>query len=113
MPSKPKSDPWFAWTMVALATLVFTNAGWLYRWKVRAVEHAEALAAAKASRPSPERVIYEYRGEPGSSVARVAAQDPRTPVGTRNLVQGEECRGGVIIRRTEAGLESTGERCRQ
>ena len=111
MPRKARSDNWYAWALVAIATLVFTNAGWYYRWKVREAEHVETLNAHITARPRPEpRVIYEYRSSP----ERAASRQPdrmRAPA-PRNLAEGEECRGGVIVRRNNGAIESSGERCR-
>jgi len=91
----------------ALAALVFTNAGWFYRWKVRAAEHVETVNELITRQPKTEpRVVYEYRQAP-------PAQPQRRLQATRDLVPGEECWGGTIIRRGPEGMESTGERCRQ
>ena len=112
MPRQPKSDHWYAWALVAFAALLFTNAGWYYRWKVRAAEHVEAINSLIESRPKQEpRVVYEYRQ--GAPAYPQRQRQHRQPQVTRDLMQGEECRGGVIIQRTQTGLESTGERCRE
>lgn len=102
---KKHSDRWYGWALVAIAALVFTNAGWYYRWKVRAAEHVETVNDLLAKQPKAEpRVIYEYRQPQSRPQQRAQA--------TRDLVAGEECRSGVIIRRSPNGLESTGEPCR-
>ena len=104
MSRRTKDDNWYAWTLVALAALVLTNAGWFYRWKVREAEHVEQLNALIASQPPHEpRVIYEYRQPPPRPAAAAAPE--------RSLAPGESCFGGVIVRRGPAGVESTGERC--
>ena len=112
MPKKSRSDNWYAWALVAIAALVFTNAGWYYRWKVRQAEHVEALNVLITAQPRPEpRVIYEYRQAPQRSSARQSDRSEALP--TRDLVGSEECRRGVIVRRSGNAIESTGERCRQ
>lgn len=117
MPQKPQSDRWFAWALVAVAALVITNAGWFYRWKIREVEHVERVNALVASQPRAEpRVVYEYREptaarEPTSGAAAGSPQSARPVAPTRDAAAGEECVGGVIFRRTEDGIESSGERC--
>lgn len=107
------SDPWFAWTLVLAGVLLLTNAAWFYNWRVRAVEHAEALAAAMPKAERQERVVYEYVQSPAQAAPRRHRQPQRRVQATRDLVPGEECRGGVIIRRSPGSIESTGERCRQ
>jgi len=112
MRTKPPKDNWYAWALVAVAALVFTNAGWFYRWKVREVEHVEAVNAVVAAQPAKEpRVVYEYRqADPPAatqpSPARSLHGQPRA------LAPGEACFGGVIVRRDADRIESTGERCR-
>lgn len=112
MPKKSRSDNWYAWTLVAIAALVFTNAGWYYRWKVRQAEHIEALNARIAAQPKPEpRVVYEYRQAPERPASPQSHRSHVSP--SRDLAAGEECRGGVIVRRSGNAIESTGERRRQ
>lgn len=112
MRRKPPSDNWHAWALLAIAALLLTNAGWFFRWKVREASHVEALNAVIAAQPRHEpRVVYEYRQAttpppPASSYRR------ETPP-LRDLEHDEACFGGTIIRRSGAGIESTGERCRQ
>ncbi len=94
--------------MLLVGALVITNAVWFYKWRVRAVDHAEALAAATASSIPQERVVYEYRSE--LAPERVEQIRQRQPV-QATLAPNEECRGGVVIKRTSQGLKSSGKRC--
>lgn len=108
----PKNnDAWFAWTLVLTAVLLLSNAAWFYNWRVRALEHAEALAAVKSKPERGERVVYEYRGSTAARRVQPQPQRQRRTPAVREIVAGEECFNGVIIRRTSAGMESTGERC--
>ncbi len=91
MSKESRSDHWYAWMLVAIAALVFTNAAWYYRWKLRQVEHVEAINALIAARPKPEpRVVYEYRRTPLNPAPR--GPDPSQASLARDLVVGEECR---------------------
>ena len=111
MPKKSRSDNWYAWTLVAIAALVFTNAGWYYRWKIRQAEHVEAMNALIAARPKPEpKVVYEYRQASESAAPRRPNRSQASRA--HELAEGEECRGGVIVRRNGDAIESSGERCR-
>ena|GEM_PF-889326 len=89
---KPTSDPWYVWTLVA---------------KVRALEHTEVLAAAKASASPRERVIQST----ASPHHQQRERDPQRDAGSRARRKNAEV--AIIIRRASAGLESSGERCPQ
>lgn len=105
-PVRRSRQAWPAIALVATAALVFTNAGWCYRWQVRAADHVEQINALVSAAPQEPRIVYEYRGAANATRAAV----PR-PVREAETSLGEECRGGVIVRRTADGLESSGERC--
>jgi hypothetical protein len=99
---QPKSDPWFAWTLVAVAALLLSNGLWFYNWRERGQIHAQAVRVM-STRAEPEaQVVYEYR-------ERAAVEAPAAA--GRVLSEDEECRGGVVIRRRGNSIESTGERC--
>lgn len=97
-----RHDPWFAWAMLLIGALALSNAAWFYNWRERTVAHADELAAARSSRATAERVVYEYR----------QARPAPTTTPTRHLETNEECRGGIVIRRSGNAIESTGEHCK-
>lgn len=106
-PVRRRPQSWPAIALVATAALVFTNAGWYYRWQVRAADHVEQINALVAAASGAEsRIVYEYRQPAGATRAATSR-----PVREAETAIGETCRGGVIVRRTAEGLESSGERC--
>jgi len=100
-----RNSPWFAWTLIAVAALLLSNAVWFYNWRERDVIHAEAIRGANARQPE-SRVVYEYRDSHGRSIdpprqAGTRMQDPGSqsqPRRSRPLEAGEECRGSAEIR---------------
>ena len=91
-------------TFALIGLLCLSNALWFYNWRVRAVQHYEQIEALKAKR--------SYLGplEPSVQVGRIRISESRSTT-DRPLGRGEECRGGVIVRRNGTSLESTGEPC--
>lgn len=88
-------------TFALAGAVCLSNALWFYNWRVRAVQHHEALEAAKKARP-PRQVVYVMHPD--------AAAIPTAPA-RRPMANNEQCRGGILFRRDGDTLESTGEPC--
>lgn len=91
-------------TFALIGLVCLSNALWFYNWRVRAVQHYEQIEALKAKRG------YLGPAEASVQVGRIKIDEWRSTTG-RSLGPGEECRGGVIVRRVGGSLESTGEPC--
>ncbi len=96
-------DRWLALALTLSGIAFLSNAIWFYNWRVRAVAHHAELEQARRV----EYVEVEARPEsrPTPAVYQVRAGAGRKPQGD------ERCVGGVIVRRSGNGLESSGERC--
>jgi len=95
-----------AWTYALAGLLALTNSAWFLSSRIKANDHAAALAAAQRPAEVKERVVYEYRDQPSSQ--REAAPQPGTQ---RILEPHEQCRGGLVFSKRGNEWSSAGEIC--
>ncbi|UNK44012.1 hypothetical protein MNO14_08185 [Luteimonas sp. S4-F44] len=105
MARKQTNNAYQAWTYILAGLLALTNAAWFLSSRIKANDHAAALAAATAPAPTRERVVYEYRERPQPQSANTRSSFQRT------LAPNEQCRSGFVFTRDGNAWGASGERC--